>query len=123
MKSTVNSILIFLFIHFSPGNILQTEQGFALVDTNRMRHGTWTIRQGLRNMAGLWLQPEVADQLAAIYVRHRGIEAVQPYIDAFRHYRKDFWQHFMRRHHLKDVIVHRDLDGSQYTYHFNTTIR
>lgn len=108
---------------FTPGNILCTKKGFSLVDTNRMRPGVCSIRYGLRNMAGLWLQPEVADFLAHTYSAARGVADTAPYIRLFRRYRRAFWQRFTKRHHLSEVIIHRDLDGSQYSYHFNSTIQ
>lgn len=111
-----------LLCDFTPGNILLTEQGFALVDTNRMRFGHISVHQGLKNMAGLWMQPEAAALLARTYAQARGAnpdECEQIYT-AYRH---RFWQRFIHRHHLTDRITHRDLDGSTYTYPFNTTIR
>lgn len=108
---------------FTPGNILLTADGFTLVDINRMRAGTCSIRQGLSNMAGLWLQPEVADFLAVQYAAARGMKDTEQAIQRYRAERRAFWRHFTRRHHLTDCIVHTDVDGSRYTYHFNATIR
>ena len=107
---------------YTPGNILQTEQGFAYVDTNRMRQGKVSVRQGLRNMAGLWMQPEVADVLARHYAEARGAnpEEAEAW---YREYRRAFWRRFVRRHQLKDCIIHRDVDGSTYRFSFNSTIQ
>lgn len=112
-----------LLLDFTPGNILCSQTGFALVDTNRMKQGKITIRQGLKNMAGLWLQPEAAALLATTYAASRGAKEPEQYVPLFAQYRRCFWRRFVRRHGLHDLIVHRDLDGSSYTYHFNETIR
>lgn len=113
----------FMLCDFTPGNILMTKDGFALVDINRMRFGSVSVQQGLRNMAGLWLQPEVADYLAEQYVRARG--GMQPNQAAARYqqYRRSFWRRFTRRHHLSDCIVHTDVDGAQFMFHLKTTIQ
>lgn len=108
---------------FTPGNILRTKEGFALVDTNRMRFGQCSIERGLKNMAGLWLQPETADLLAQTYARARGAQDAARYTALMAQCRRAFWRRFARRHDLTDHIVHRDLDGSQYTYHFKSTIQ
>lgn len=111
-----------LLCDFTPGNILLTEKGFALVDTNRMRFGHVTVRQGLRNLSGLWLQPDAAALLARTYAQARGADAAQCE-RLYAAYRRRFWRRFARRHGLTDRITHRDLNGSSYTYTFNTTIR
>ncbi|MBR1481270.1 MAG: hypothetical protein IJ609_05035 [Paludibacteraceae bacterium] len=108
---------------FTPGNILLTAGGFALVDTNRMSIGRVSLLKGLHNMAGLWLQPDAAELLAREYVTARGETSPEPYVRAFACYRRLFWKRFARRHRLRGLIIHRDMDGSSYTYHFNTTIR
>ena len=104
---------------FTPGNILLGPQGFALVDINRMRFGHVSIRAGLKNMAGLWLSPEAAALLARSYAEVRGgkPEKCEAWYAADR---SAFWQRFAHRHHLTDSITHHDLDGSQYTFDFNT---
>ena len=107
---------------YTPGNILQTKNGFAYVDTNRMRQGKVSVRMGLSNMAGLWLQPEAADVLARTYAEARGANPEQA-VEQYRSFRKKFWRRFVRRHHLKDCIIHHDLDGSEYRFTFNSTIR
>lgn len=113
----------YMLCDFTPGNILQTATGFTLVDINRMRFGICSIRQGLRNMAGLWLQPEVADYLAEQYITVRGAAESEQAVSLYRQYRRSFWRRFTRRHHLTDCIVHTDVDGSQYTYPFTSTIQ
>ena len=112
-----------LMLDFTPGNILRTKEGFTLVDTNRMRQGRISVRQGLKNMAGLWLQPQAAELLARTYVSARGEKQLDGYSVLYAQYRRSFWLRFVHRHHLQDVIVHHDLDGNQYSYHFNSTIR
>ena len=111
-----------LLCDYTPGNILQTENGFAYVDTNRMRQGKVSVSRGLRNMAGLWLQPEAADLLARTYAEKRGGDGEQA-VKWMRRYRRVFWRRFVRRHGLKDCIIHRDPDGSAYKYPFNSTIQ
>lgn len=108
---------------FTPGNILLADDHFILVDTNRMNVGKVSIKRGLKNMAGLWLQPEVAELLAREYVTARGGSDIDKYARAFAQYRRLFWLRFTQRHYLRDVISHYDLDGTCYMYHFNTTIR
>ncbi len=108
---------------FTPGNILFSHGHFTLVDTNRMYVGKVSIKRGLQNMAGLWLQPEAAAQLAQDYVLARGEKDAEHYIRDFMRFRRSFWLHFAKRHHLHDVIIHHDVDGTQFTYHFNSTIR
>lgn len=108
---------------FTPGNILRTGKGYTLVDINRMREGSCSVRQGIRNMAGLWLQPETADYLAEQYVCARKAAHPEEAIRLFRKARRAFWRRFTCRHHLKEVIIHTDVDGSRYTYHFNSTIQ
>ena len=112
-----------LLCDFTPGNILRTTDGFAFVDTNRMRQGRVSIRQGLLNMAGLWIQPEVADYLTEVYIQARGGTNVYSYKQLMRKYRKDFWLRFARRHHLTNAITHRDLNGDSFYYSFATTIQ
>lgn len=107
---------------YTPGNILQTQNGFVYVDTNRMRRGKVSVRSGLRNMAGLWLQPEAAEVLARAYAEARGADPEQA-IEQYCCFRKIFWRRFVRRHHLKDCIIHHNLDGSEYSFTFNSTIR
>lgn len=108
---------------FTPGNILLTDRGFTLVDTNRMFVGEVSIPRGLKNMAGLWLQPEVAQLLAREYAAARGGNNTDTFTRDFARYRRRFWTRFTRRHHLRDVIIHRNVDGTAYPYHFNSTIR
>lgn len=108
---------------FTPGNILQTKEGFVLVDTNRMHKGFVSVERGLRNMVGLWMQPETATMLARLYAKERGALPSESYESLYAKYRKRFWCRFARRHNLEDNIVHRDLNGSEYTYHFNSVIR
>ena len=108
---------------FTPGNILQTEEGFLLVDTNRMRKGRVSVERGLRTMSGLWMQPQTATLLARFYVQARGVSPTEPYEALFAKYRRRFWRRFVRRHGLQDKIVHRDLDGSEFIYHFNSTVQ
>ncbi len=108
---------------FTPGNILQTKEGFVLVDTNRMRKGFVSVERGLMNMAGLWMQPETAAILARLYAQERGALPIPSYESLYAKYRKLFWCRFARRHGLGDNITHRDLDGSEYTYHFNSVIQ
>lgn len=107
---------------YTPGNILQTEQGFILVDTNRMRCGRVSIRRGLKEMSGLWMQPDAATFLAQTYAKARGAQETAPYEKAMRQYRKRFWQRFARRHHLSDEIIHHDLDGTQYPFDLTATL-
>ena len=111
-----------LLCDFTPGNILLSPQGFVLVDTNRMRFKPVSVREGLRNMAGLWLSPEAASLLARTYgaLRDANPEQCEKWYAADRSH---FWKRFASRHHLTDSITHHDLDGSQYTYDFKTTIR
>lgn len=111
-----------LLCDYTPGNILHTENGFAYVDTNRMKQGKVSVQQGLRNMAGLWLQPEEADLLARTYAETRDANGEQA-VKWMRRYRRVFWRRFVRRHRLKDCIIHHDLDGSVYKYPFNSTIQ
>lgn len=108
---------------YTPGNILIRENNFTLLDTNRMRRGKVTVREGLKNMAGLWLLPRSARILAHEYAVARGEKVTKVYEDLYAEYRRDFWKRFARRHHLQDHITHRDLDGSKYTYNFETTIQ
>lgn len=112
----------FLICDYTPGNILCTGTGFTLVDTNRMRQGKVSLACGLRNMAGLWLQPETAAYLAQVYAEARGADPELAEAQMAQ-YRRAFWKRFVRRHGLHDIIIHRDLDGSQYSYPLNTTIR
>ena len=102
---------------YTPGNILQTDTGFTFVDTNRMLQGNVSIKQGLKNIARLWMQPEVADFLAQEYLAVRGVQCGQHELLLMRKYRKDFWCRFAKKHHIGTEKVHTDLNGS--TYHFN----
>lgn len=102
---------------YTPGNILQTDTGFTFVDTNRMLQGNVSIKQGLKNIARLWMQPEVADFLAQEYLAVRGVQCGQYELLLMRKYRKDFWCRFAKKHHIGTEKVHTDLNGS--TYHFN----
>lgn len=102
---------------YTPGNILQTDTGFTFVDTNRMLQGNVSIKQGLKNIAKLWMQPEVADFLAQEYLAVRGVQCGQHELLLMRKYRKDFWCRFAKKHHIDTEKVHTDLNGS--TYHFN----
>lgn len=111
-----------LLCDFTPGNILLGPQGFTLVDTNRMCFKSVSVRAGLRNMAGLWLSPEAAALLAHTYGTLRGAQPEQCE-QWYKEDRRHFWRCFARRHHLTDRITHHDLDGSQYTYDFKTTIQ
>ena len=111
-----------LFCDFTPGNILLTGPGFSLVDTNRMRFGRVSVEQGLRSMAGLWLQPEAAALLARTYAEQREADP-EACAQRFATCRRLFWQRFARRHRLTDSITHHDLDGSQFTYDLSTTLR
>ena len=108
---------------FTPGNILLTEKGFALVDLNRMRRGHITLHGGLENMAGLWLQPNAAALLAQEYAKARHDHHPEKAIEWMTQYRRCFWRRFTDRHGLKDLIVHTDVDGSRYSYHFNSTLQ
>ncbi len=111
---------------YTPGNILLTDNGFCLVDTNRMKQGYVSIEAGLRNMAGLWLQPEAADLLAKTYLQCRNSHTNSDdsnMVSLFKHYRKKFWQRFARRHNLHGEIVHHDLDGGEYHFCYESTIR
>lgn len=108
---------------YTPGNILQTTTGFAFVDTNRMRQGRVSIQQGLKNMAGLWIQPEVADFLAQEYLAARGAQCEQHELLLMRKYRKDFWRRFAKKHHLDTEKVHTDLNGNTYQFNILQTIQ
>lgn len=107
---------------YTPGNILQTKTGFSFVDTNRMLQGEVSIKAGLKNMAGLWMQPEVADYLTQQYIVARGMECTQHDIVLMRNYRKHFWKKFAQKHHITTEKVHTDLDGSQYFFNIQLTI-
>lgn len=108
---------------YTPGNILQTEKGFAFVDTNRMYQGEVSIKRGLRNMAGLWLQPDVADYLTSQYIKARGIDCTPTHVSLMRRYRKVFWKKFARKHAISTEKVHTDLDGNSYYFNIQSTIQ
>lgn len=108
---------------YTPGNILQTEKGFAFVDTNRMYQGEVSIKKGLRNMAGLWLQPDVADYLTSQYIKARGIDCTPIHVSLMRRYRKVFWKKFARKHAITTEKVHTDLDGNSYYFNIQSTIQ
>lgn len=108
---------------YTPGNILRTASSFAFVDTNRMQKTTITLKQGLQNMAGLWMQPDVADLLTQQYCFARGITCTHYHINLMRNYRKTFWKKFAKKHHINAEIVHQDLDGSTYTFNILPTIQ
>lgn len=108
---------------YTPGNILQTKTGFAFVDTNRMRQGKVSIEQGLKNMAGLWMQPDVADFLVQEYLTARGVQCSQHELLLMRKYRKDFWDRFAKKHHIDAEKIHTDLNGSTYSFNILQTIQ
>ena len=108
---------------YTPGNILQTGSGFSYVDTNRMKQGVISIEEGLKNMAGLWVKPEVADYLTKQYVEARGVTCTQEHISKMRDYRKSFWRRLAKRQKIKTEKVHQDLDGSKYYFNIQSTIQ
>lgn len=112
-----------LLTDYTPGNILQTKTGFAFVDTNRMQKGKVSIEQGLKNMAGLWMQPEVADFLVQEYLATRGAQCGQRELLLMRKYRKDFWRRFAKKHHITTEKNHTDLNGSTYSFNILQTIQ
>lgn len=66
---------------YSPGNILfdRLADGyhFSIVDINRMRFGTVTVKQGCRNFARLWGQPEMFIFLSEVYAEARHADPLQ----------------------------------------------
>ena len=108
---------------YTPGNILQSEHGFFYVDTNRMRRGLVSLEDGLRNMAGLWMQPEVADYLAEQYIEARGNRCTEQHIANMRFYRRIFWKRLAQKQHIQTEKVHQDLDGSKYYFNIQSTIQ
>lgn len=108
---------------YTPGNILRIADTFSLIDTNRMQKGHISINNGLRNMAGLWLQPDAADLLTQHYIHARGQACLQDHIYLMRKYRKNFWIRFAKKHHITDIKVHQDVDGSKYIFNILPTIQ
>lgn len=108
---------------YTPGNILQTEHGFSYVDTNRMKQGVISVEEGLRKMAGLWMQPEVADYLTEQYVEERGVKCTHKHIAKMRNYRRIFWTKLVKKQQIKAEKVHQDLDGSKYYFNILSTIQ
>lgn len=98
----------FLHLDYSPGNILfDREEGkwaFSVVDTNRMRFGSVSVRRGCENFARLWGQPDmfrfIAEEYAA--VRHANSERC---IGWTMEARKRFWTRFNRRHQVKGFTL------------------
>lgn len=99
-----------LHLDFSPGNILwdKTADGtihFSLVDTNRMRFGTVSAKDGLDNFRRLWGPKQFFVMLVREYARLRGFDA-----DEAERYALDrrarFWRHYMKK---RRVEFHLDL--------------
>lgn len=94
-----------LHLDYSPGNILfdrnsEGEWCFSLVDTNRMRFGTVSVKKGCQNFARLWGQPEFFRMLAQAYAEERHADPSQCtkwVMDA----RRRFWKRFSRKHPVK----------------------
>lgn len=87
---------------YSPGNILfdRGEDGewhFSLVDTNRMRQGNVSVKEGCRNFARLWGTPEFFDVMADEYAEIRNADPAQCRT-WMREARKKFWTRYIRRH-------------------------
>lgn len=113
----------FLLNDYTPGNIMITTEGFTLIDTNRMQRREVSIKTGLKNMAGLWLQPEVAERLATTYCHARKVSDTEHYVALMHSYRNHFWKRFSRRHHLNGEIIHRNLDGTAYHFKLSQSIQ
>ncbi|MDL2256071.1 lipopolysaccharide kinase InaA family protein [Parabacteroides sp. OttesenSCG-928-K15] len=88
---------------YSPGNILYKKAGdeyqFCLVDINRMRFESVSIRKGCSNFARLWGKEDVFIALAREYARSRQANEKEC-IQYALYYRRVFWKKFSLKHEM-----------------------
>lgn len=92
---------------FTPGNILwkQDEEGFhfMLIDINRMRFGTVSVKEGLFNLRKLWGPKEFIRLLVTEYARVRNYPE-QKAVDYVMKSRKRFWTRYQRKHDVPFLL-------------------
>lgn len=88
---------------FTPGNILwkQDNEGFhfMLVDINRMRFGTVSIKMGLKNLCRFWGPKDFTRILASEYAKVYNYNEAKA-VDYVMSERRKFWTRYGRRHEI-----------------------
>ena len=90
-----------LHLDYSPGNILwdKDDEGyhFAIVDTNRMRFGPVSLKDGCTDLCRLWGPKRFIELIARSYADARGYNQDEAVALTMRA-RAAFWTRYKRRH-------------------------
>lgn len=94
-----------LHLDFSPGNILwdKDKDGkylFSLVDINRMRFGTVSMKNGCRSFARLWGPKAFIELLVKEYAKLRGFD-VGKALETALYARRKFWLRYQKHREME----------------------